>query len=78
MTIQNVMNSGREFRSAVHRATGGGDTSSSKGKSVDMKVLEKVQKLLLCIGDPNMAIATARYVAKELPLGKCKNGLFDL
>ena len=43
---------------------------SSKAGGITMKVLEKVQKLLLQIEDINIAIATARVVAKDLPLGK--------
>ena len=47
----------------------GGDR---QGSSMDKKSLEVVQSLLLSISSPEMAVATARVVVKELPMGPLK------
>ncbi|XP_072031588.1 kinetochore-associated protein 1-like [Amphiura filiformis] len=55
----------------VNRYKKGNQPSADASKTgvINIKVLEKVQKLLLRIGSIDIAIATARMVAKGLPLG---------
>ncbi|XP_071799216.1 kinetochore-associated protein 1-like [Asterias amurensis] len=69
-TINNLMKRSGSDATPPDRPSGAG--GDRLGSSMDKKSLEVVQSLLLSISSPEMAVATARVVVKELPMGPLK------
>ncbi|XP_022097333.1 kinetochore-associated protein 1-like [Acanthaster planci] len=69
-TINNLMKRAGADDTSPDRPSG--TVGDRGGSRMDRKSLEVVQKLLLSISSPEMAVATARVVVKELPMGPLK------
>ncbi|XP_030841884.1 kinetochore-associated protein 1 [Strongylocentrotus purpuratus] len=71
-TIQNIVKARQLGQKVATDEDGGGDKGFRPPCKLDMDTLAKVKNILLKVKQPEMAVVTARFIAKELQVSKQK------